>query len=280
MSGVSVTTRPWRTVRLQAGLVRTLTVLVLLVLAALGVRGLVTKPAQPTVVRVAAPAAIDQGLEWFAESFARAYLTWNAENPAEREAALHPYLSGALDADGGLQPAGTETVEWASAVGEQADGNRTLVTVAAVTSRGIVYLSVPAARDANGFMYVAGYPAFVGPPAASSTPPSPTTEQTVQDTALQAVVTRAVTNYLAGNQENLLADLTPNALVSLPQERLTITSTQQITWVVPGSRVAVEVTADDKHGDTWTLRYELGVQKLDRWYVRSIQVNPTFPGGA
>src|SRR5262249_11306337 len=120
---------------------------------------------------------------------------------------------------------------------------------------------------------------FTGPPASNTGASVPTPEQ-VSDPSLQAVVTRAVTNYLVGNKTNLLADLSPTALVSLPTSHMSVQSTQQATWISPGHSVAIQVTAVDSHGNSWTLSYDVGVEKLDRWYVRSIQVNPTFRGGS
>jgi Conjugative transposon protein TcpC len=280
MSGISTTTRSLRSVRLQAHLPRVCAMAVLVILAAAGLRSALKGPPQPLVTRIVSASSLDQGQEAFAESFTRVYLSWDGADATAREAALKPFLTSGLDEDVGVQPKGQhrQTVSWTSVVGEHPDGKRTLVTVAAQTTNGLVYLSVPVARDTSGFLYVAGYPAVVGPPATDPSASLPL-EQPVNDGALEAVVTRAVTNYLARNRTNLLADLTPDALVSLPAQPLTVTDTQQITWAIPGSRVAVVVLASDAGGDTLTLRYELTVTRLDRWYVRSIEVNPTFQGG-
>jgi hypothetical protein len=130
-------------------------------------------------------------------------------------------------------------------------------------------------RDRRGFLYVSDYPALVGPPAIDSNP-APRSEDEVDDDALVDVVDRALRNYLAGNANNLTADLTPDALVSLPTEPMKVNETDQPTWVVPGRRVAVQITARDARENGWTLRYELEVEKRERWYVRSVQVDPTF----
>jgi hypothetical protein len=280
MTEIQTVTRKLRAVRITASLPRVLASIVLLVLAVAGIRSIVARPTKTVVARSAAAPALDQGAEEFAQSFARAYLTWNGQSQGQRESALRPFLSSALDQDAGVQPGGgSQSVGWTSVVGQQADGSQTLVTVVAQTSHGLVYLSVPVARDNHGFLFVSNYPAIVGPPASDTTAALPSQQQ-ITDSALQTVVARAVTNYLAGNQANLLADLTPNALVSLPPQHMTVTNTQPATWTVPGRRVAIQVTTNDAHGNSWTLTYEVGVQKLDRWYVQSIQVDPTFQGGS
>jgi Conjugative transposon protein TcpC len=279
MSEPRVITRSLRTMRLQAGVIRALALGAVAILSIAGLRSILSPAPAPAVSRPTQAPTLDQGTEAFAEAFARAYLSWTGSDSAQREEALKPFLANGLDSNGGLTPgSASESVQWTDVVGERPYGDQTLVTVAAQTSNGLTYLSVPVARDSHGFMFIASYPAFVGPPATDTTASLPDQPQ-VSDTSLQTVVARAVTNYLAGNQANLLADLTPRALVSLPPRHLTVTSSQPATWVIPGSRVAIEVSANDARGNSWTFTYELDVQKSDRWYVQSIQVDPTFRGG-
>jgi hypothetical protein len=87
-----------------------------------------------------------------------------------------------------------------------------------------------------------------------------------------------VTNYLAGQRTNLLADLDPAAVVSLPTTVLDVRSVRSITKAAD-DRVAVEVAAADDAGIQWTLRYELTVVHRDRWYVRAIEPDPVAAGG-
>jgi hypothetical protein len=93
------------------------------------------------------------------------------------------------------------------------------------------------------------------------------------------VVERAVRNDLEGADRNLAADLMPDAVVSLPATRLRVSDFGDVAWLERDRRVAVEVEAEDARESTWTLTYELGVRKRDRWYVRSLQPDPTFGGG-
>ena len=279
MTSVPVTSRSLRAVRLRARIPRMAATTAVIILSIAGIRSIVAPPRRSVIVKASSQPTLDQGAELFAESFARAYLTWDSTSQTAREAALSMYLSTTLNQDAGVQPVGSETVSWTAIAGEQGEGSQTLVTVAADTSSGLTYLSVPVARDSHGFLFVPSYPALVGPPATDTSASLPTQQQ-VTTQALQTVVGRAVTNYLAGNQDNLLADLTPSAVVSLPVRRMTVTQVQPATWIVPGQRVAVEVTAADSLGNTMTLTYQVGVQKQERWYVQSIEVDPTFEGGS
>ena len=63
---------------------------------------------------------------------------------------------------------------------------------------------------------------------------------------------RAVTNYLAGERTELLADLDSAAVVSLPTTLLDVRSVRSIANAA-GDRVAVEVAAADDIGTHWTL---------------------------
>jgi hypothetical protein len=270
-----------RIARLRALAPRALFYVAMLVLVIAGLRAAIEGPAKPAILPLRPMAtAGDLGERSFAEAFARAYLTWDDADPELHAHALAPYLSSDLDADGGLSPApgSSQGVIWTTVLGAHSSGQRDIVTIAAQTTRRLVYLSVPITRDARSFLAVSGYPAFVGPPATTNRPTS-RPEDEVEDPQLKAVVERAVTNYLARANRNLLADLTPGAVVSLPPQALDVKSVDTVTWVKAPGRVAAEVAAVDDNKDTWTLRYELDVLKRDRWYVRSVEIDPTFKGG-
>ena len=274
---VEITSRPvWRSrwaARLRSGLA----LLVIAILSAAGLRAAVTGPTEPP--RVPLP-AVPQDLEaeGFAETFARAYLTWDAAHPERHAQGVAPFASAVLESGAGLTvPRGTrQEVVWTAPVQDRrlADGRR-LVTVAAQTTAELYYLSVPVGRDRNGFMFVSHYPALVGGPAAN--PRSQTRgEPEVEDPLLDAVARRAVTNYLARETSDLRADLAPTAVVSLPPAALEVRSVDRVVWAGP-RRVAVELRAATG-GAELTLRYELDVVKRERWYLRSIQVNPNSKG--
>jgi hypothetical protein len=278
MSEINKVTRSLRASRLYARAPRAIALVLAALLIAAGLRTTLAGQPKAAPLPPAPRVTVDRGAEAFAEGFARAYLTWSSDDPVERERRLAPYVAG-LDQSGGLRPAvGThQSVVWTAVVGEQPTSDAELITVAAQTDTRVLYLNVPVSRDARGFLSIPAYPAVVGPPATNDRPEVPN-EEAVDDDALVKVVERAIRNYLAGNHDNLLADLAPDALVSPPTEPLKVTSVDQVSWVMPSRRVAVQLDAEDGGGSGWTLRYELDVRKTDRWYVESIQVNPTFQG--
>jgi len=257
-----------------------LAIIALLVLAAVGVKA--TLAPRPTRITSPAPVVADGRditAQGFAQAFARAYLSWDARHPEQHQRQVTPFLSGSLDGDGGLQipPHGRQQVLWSTAIQDQADARgEHVITVAAQTTSQLLYLAVPVQRTGRGFLVVPQYPSLVGPPV-SDPGVAPAEEPDVSDDGLRAVAQRAVTNYLAGERTNLLADLDPGAVVSLPTAVLDVRSVRGITRAA-ADRVAVEVSAADSTGTQWTLRYELTVVHRDRWYVRAIETAPVATG--
>lgn len=289
MSALHTKTMSLRSAQLRARAPRTILAVTVAILCVAGLKAIINGPPAAALAPPPAPVTSDLGAESFAEGFARAYLTWRPDDDGAREGELARFLPENLDPDGGLAPAdGTaQTVLWTAIAGARTQRGASLVTVAARTRAGdgsdpdaaeqTVYVSVPVARDRHGFLYVRTYPAIVGPPATTRAVDPPDLPP-VQDAQLSAVVSRALTNYLAGERTNLLADLTPDAVVSLPDDHLRVTGVTAIAWTSAGRRVAAEVQATGAGSGSWTLRYELEVRRTDRWYVRSLQVDPTFKG--
>jgi hypothetical protein len=278
---VARTVRPARVTRRLGRAPGTVAVVALLLLAAVGVKATLAPRATSTPPpRAPAVGVRDISEQGFAQAFARAYLGWDARHPDQHQRQVAAFLSEALDGDGGLQmpPRGEQRVVWTAAIQDQADahGDR-VITVAAQTTRQLLYLAVPVHRTERGFLVVPRYPALVGPPI-SDPGAAPAEERDVSDPGLRAVTERAVTNYLAGQRANLLADLDPAAVVSLPPALLDVRSVRSITKAAR-DRVAVEVNATDEAGIQWTLRYELRVVHRDRWYVRAIEPDPVAAGG-
>ena len=278
---IARTVRPARVTRRLARTPGMLAILALVLLAAVGVKATVaprTPAARPSRAPVVGGHDITE--QGFAQAFARAYLSWDARRPDQHQRQVAAFLSAGLDGDGGLQlpPRGQQQVLWTAAIEDQpgAHGDRA-ITVAAQTTRQLLYVAVPVHRTARGFLVVPRYPALVGPPI-SDPGAAPAEERDVSDGALRAVAERAVTNYLAGQRTNLLADLDPGAVVSLPTATLAVRSVRSITKAAP-DRVALEVNAADDAGIQWTLRYELAVVHRDRWYIRAIEPDPGAAGG-
>jgi hypothetical protein len=152
-----------------------------------------------------------------------------------------------------------------------------IVVVEAPVAGGVVDLAVPVAWDGEGRMVVPAAPALVGPPLTATTNTG-AVERDVEDTQLRAVCERVVRNYLAGDRQDLRADLAPGARVSLPALSLRVRGVQDVTWASP-SRVAVTVDAAGPGGALAALRYELAVSRSGgRWLVTSVVVDPTVGG--
>lgn len=274
---VAVTSRSARAERMLALSPRIALYVAIAILSVGGVRAMLQGEDPPPMPQRVVMSA-DVGAQAFAEGFARAYLTYDSARPQDRERALAAYLSGGLEPDGGYAPSrDSRTVLWTATTADSVRGRQHTVTVAAETSDGLIHLAVPVARTDRRFLHVTGYPALVGPPAVEKGARAESEEE-VEDSALRAVAERAVRNYLARERRDLLADLAPDAVVSLPATPLALRSVQEITWAKPRTTVAVLVEAEDGDRSQMTLRYELGVSRRDRWYVRSLHVDPRQGG--
>ncbi len=227
---------------------------------------------------VRAPAPADPAAEAYAALFARRYLTWNAAEPQASAHALEPFVGPGMEPDAGLQlPAsGEQRVEWVEVVQarEPAPGEHVYTVAAQTDSAGLLYLTVAVTRAADGSLALAGYPAFVGAPAAG---PAQTLGhlREVGDAALATVVRRVLRNYLAASSSELEADLADGARVSLPGAPLSLESLQRLDWAPEGSAVLATVQAQDGRGVQYTLAYELDVvREQGRWEVSAVQTDP------
>lgn len=229
--------------------------------------------------QVVSPAAVpDLAARGYATLFARRYLTWDAAAPQAADAALAAMAGPALEPSAGLTPPthGAQHVLWAEVVQERTPARaRHVYTVAAQTdASGLVYLTVAVARAAGGRLFVSGYPAFVGAPLATAGEPAPTGAD-VTAGPLAVVVERALRNYLAVSPQELAADLAVGSEVALPEARLTLDSTQKLTWSPDRRSVLAIVEAHDARGARYTLAYELDVEQAHgRWDVSAIQTDP------
>lgn len=270
-----------RSARLRARLPRYVATAVALILMLGGLRAIV---APPQAAAPSAPALTrDPAAEDFALQFARAYLSYDADRPAARERALAPFLPHDLDPDAGLLPAsGAQQVDWAEIASNQTAlaGGR-VITVAAQTDTHPqpLYLAVTVRHDPSRGLSLGGYPSLVGAPSVAEAPQP--ARAPVDDPAVVEVATRVVRNYLAGSSQNLAADLTSDAIVTLPTIALTVQSTDHVVWTGSGpssGAVLATVTGADPAGTSYRLTYELGIAHPDggqRPYVDFVQVIPT-----
>jgi len=277
-ASVTITSRPLWRIRLSRSLPGYL-------LCACALAGLLASArfalAPPRASTPAAPASEpdlgETAERAYAVLFARRYLTWNAAEPQRSASALEAFAGDGLEGAAGMQlpPGGEQRVEWAEAVqARQAAPGETVVTVAAQTTAGLLYLAVPVTRAVDGALALAGYPAFVGAPAQG---PARVAEhlREVSDPALATVIERALRNYLASAAGELDADLSARARVSLPAAPLTLLSMQRLEWAQQGSAVLATVQAQDRSGVRYTLAYELEVTRAQgRWEISAVETDP------
>jgi hypothetical protein len=276
---VKVTSRPLWRIRLMRELPRYLLCLVSLAGLAASARFAIAPPVPDLrAAAVREPPPPDPAAEAYAALFARRYLTWNAAEPQGSIRSLEPFLGPGMESGAGLElPAsGEQRVEWAEVVQarEPAPAEHVYTVAAQTDTAGLVYLTVPVMRVSDGELALAGYPAFVGAPAAGPAQ-TPAHLHEVDEPGLATVVQRALRNYLAASAGELAADLSSGALVSLPSMPLSLDSMQRLAWAPEGSAVLATVQAHDARGAQYTLAYELNVvREQGRWEVSAVQVDP------
>lgn len=254
--------------RLRARLPRYAFLSFVVVMSAAGLRATIAPPA-PSPAPPGGGPRVDFAEQSFALSFARAYLAYDGARPEAREAALAPFGSSSMELGAGFTPpgAGSQRVQWADVAQVQRPlVGGVIVTVAAKLSSSSVpaYLSVPVDREAGGAIYLDGYPSFVGPPLSTARSVERETGNAVSDSEVSSLIERALGNYLAGDAENLSADLAAAATVTLPTSPLRLEGIRQLSWVAAdgGGAVLATVDAADPRGGAYTLRYEVGVGRV------------------
>jgi hypothetical protein len=227
--------------------------------------------------RPASAGSADLQAQGFASRFAHAYLSWRQNDPQARRTALEPFAGSALALEAGTQPPpnGSEQVLFEQVVAErEVQPHLRICTVAVQTAtQGLLYLAVPVLQPPGGSLSLAGYPAFVGPPASAGAEPALEAGGEVQDASLRTVVTRALRNYLAPAPSNLAADLAPGANVSPPAQGLALEALQSLTWALGRNDAVVALlTAVGPGGARYTLAYEVAVREsAGRWEITAIQ---------
>ncbi len=237
-------------------------------------------PPRPHVPPPSRAPHVDQGAEAYAVAFARAYLTVDARDPHQHARALAPFVDPNGDPDGGYSPPEdlTQSVSWATIVQSRPSelGGQTYTVAAQTTASGLLYLTVTVRRDSAAALQLVGLPALVGPP--ESRPAQEASGDTlaaVVESDVAEVTTRALRNYLAGDSNDLRADLSTSAVVSLPTTPLRLQRTQSLVWDPSGRAVLATVDATDPRGGLFQLTYEIDVDRSGaRPYVSAIQTNP------
>lgn len=268
-----------RRARYAAATPRYLATAVLAIFFLLGVRSCFFAPGSSDAT-LSAPVSADAPSEDYALQFARAYLTYDAAHPGRRVQALAPYVGDSLPSGAGFTPRrGSQEVLWAQVASDQRAlvGGRVITVAAALSTRRLpVYLAVTVRHDPGHRVELGGYPSFVGAPAIAAQATSPQLDP-VSDPALAEVVDRVLRHYLDCAADDLAADLSTDAEVTLPTQKLRLQSVDQLGWLAgSGSRaVLATLTASDSTGATYTLAYELGIAYRERPYVDFIEVIPS-----
>lgn len=233
-----------------------------------GVRSIVS-PSVPSAVATQQGPRLDYAEQSFALAFTQAYLTYDSARPEAREEALASFASSGFEIGAGFSPpqSGSQRVQWANVAQVQRPlAGGVIVNVAAKLSTAAqpAYLSVPVDRERGGAIYLAAYPSFVGPPLSTTRTTANQGGEPVDEEEVSALVKRALTNYLAGDAENLSADLADAATVTLPTNQLGLKGVDQLDWVdgAGGGAVLATITAIDARGGAYTLRYEVGVRRV------------------
>jgi hypothetical protein len=271
---VTVKQRRLRSLRISLGATRWVIYAVAFVGVASAARNAVAPPLAQRVIEPA-PRQSDVGAEWFALSFARAYLTWSSD-PATHETALRAFIDGADDPDVGLAPAAgsAEQVSWLAVAAERdSRGGVHDYTVAAGTGGGTPrYLSVAVATAADGEDVLARYPALVTAPTPSRAGDlDGAALPTLTNAAVTAVLERAARNYIDSSSDNLAADLASGATVVPVEAGLTLRSVVRLA-VEPSGAVLATLLAADARSDLFTLAYEFSVRQIGgRWEITRIQ---------
>ena len=235
----------------------------------------VIAPARRLLLAAAAPATYDANAEWFALSFARAYLTW-ASDPSTREAALSRFLTAGADPDAGFTPASgtSEQVRWVAIARERvgAAGERTYTVAADTGGNTVRYLVVSVGRREDGTEVLLHYPALVaGPAAGQAARLDGSGLVAVTSAPVVAVLDRALRNYLDASAQNLAADLAPGAVVEPVAAGLSMRSVLRLA-VESSDDVLASVLARDLRGDLFTLAYELRLRQfVGRWEITRIE---------
>jgi hypothetical protein len=241
------------------------------------VRFALAPPRPATPARQEAGRSADIAAEGFAAMFARAYLSWQANDPEAHREALEPFTGSALASEAGMQLPlrGSQQVLFEQVVQErEAQPGLHVCSIAVQTSPGgLVYLTVSVLRRPGGSLALAGYPAFVGAPEIAAADPVLLTGAEIEDPQLRTMVARALRNYLAPAPGELAADLAPGATVSPPEQGLSLEALQSLSWEA-GAHLAVvaQVVAARADGTRYTLDYEIGLAEASgRWEITAIQ---------
>ncbi|WP_354697318.1 hypothetical protein [Paraconexibacter sp. AEG42_29] len=236
-------------------------------------------PPARVVIRERQGAGLDLPLSAHAARFAEAFVSFSSEDPEARERALAAFDGGRGAAGEGYLPpqTGSRRVLASQVVQASVVPQGTRFTIGLDTvPQGRIYLAVTATRDASGALRIVGFPAVVGGPLTAGVLPDPGGRD-VDARDVRDVVTRALRNYLAGRVQDLPADLTGEAVISVPTRPLRLERISELRWEQGVSdSVLATVVAAEPDGPQMSLTYELALTRTsERWFVAAIHTHPT-----
>lgn len=241
-------------------------------------RTAVFPPHEVRVERVA-DSRVDVSSDALAQRFAAAWLEFDSSHPDAREQALAAFGSDAAwDASSSRRSVHRRvTSSRVSQVAVRPDGSRIVVVEAQVSDAHTTYLAVRVQRDHAGALQIVGAPAIVAAPDSAPAVDAPKdADQDVGDPVIREVVGRGLRNLLAGRDDDLRADLDPDAHVAVPASPSRLTALQRLTWTDPGASVLARVDVVDVDGVALTLDYELDLTRAaqGRWLIAAVHVQP------
>ena len=138
------------------------------------------------------------------------------------------------------------------------------------------YLTVAVARDDRGGLAVYDYPSFSAPPPRAAIPELETASlDGGEQEAIEQMLGRFFAAYLAGRSGDLSYFLPPGTALAAPAQRYTLrelVSVEQLGDEGDAVRTVLATlrAADVETKAEYVLRYRVGLERRDRWYVAQI----------
>ena len=237
--------------------------------------------------RPVASAWPDDGARAFAADFARAYLSYSPKDPEASADAVRAFVAPQLASS--VVPAYGEDAP-RRAVGsvsvarvERIDELHARIIVAAATTAGTRYVTVPVARDSHGGLVVSELPSLAAPPARASVPASSLESVPARERgAIEDVVRRSLSAYLAGDAGELAYYARSGVRIGALDAAHELVEVVSLALLAPAEGrtrlVLATIRARDAAGVGYQLAYRVELVREDRWLVAAVD-STTRKGG-
>ena len=256
-----------------------------------GAAGLLAREQSAPAARssqAAAPAWPDDDARAFAADFARAYLSYSPKDPEASADAVRAFVAPELASsvvpeygeDAPRRAVGSVSVARVARIDEL----HARITVAAATTGGTRYVTVPVARDAHGGLVVSELPSLAAPPARASVPASSLESVPARERgAIEDVVRRSLSAYLAGDAGELAYYARSGVRIGAldAEHELVDVVSGWRCWRRPGAAPAwcwPRSAPAMRPGVGYQLAYRLELVREDRWLVAAVD-STTRRGG-